>query len=161
MIRNFFLLHSENFSDWEKFQLNICIITDYALRKISEKLLTVHIFTFPESNDRHIVCTLTPDEVANFRVKFQPSEIGKYESSIRIAVMGNPYENITLTLDGESFNEAVVLDGLEFADANPKLQNKTNISDTSRRNRKATFKNISARSSRNRYFNKYLYNHFY
>ena len=85
-------------------------------------------------------------------MKFQPNEVGKYESSIRIAVVGNPYENITLTLDGESFNESVVLDGLEFADSNPANLSKMNISDTIRKNRKTSLKNSSARSLRNTHF---------
>ncbi|XP_033221021.1 hydrocephalus-inducing protein homolog [Belonocnema kinseyi] len=121
----------------------------FSLEPFNDSTSLAHMFDSvgDESNDRYIVCTLTPDEVANFRVKFQPSEVGRFESSIKIAVMGNLYENITLTLDGESIIEAIVLDGLEFADANSKIRSKTNISDTTRRNRKASSKNISARSS--------------
>ena len=91
---------------------------------------------------------MKPDENAQLKVEFQPKEIGKSEALIRIVVVDNPYENITISIEGESYNEAVVLEGLEFAENNVLHQSKIHGADTTRKNRKTSSRNLSAQSSR-------------
>ncbi|XP_043251741.1 hydrocephalus-inducing protein-like [Colletes gigas] len=87
-----------------------------------------------ESNDRYTVVRLTPGNVACFKVTFSPNEIGKRTGKIRLFVVDNPYENMTINLEGESYMEPLVLEGLEFEDnkRSATIGNRNSVSRTRR-----------------------------
>ncbi|KAG5334606.1 HYDIN protein, partial [Acromyrmex charruanus] len=75
------------------------------------------------SNDRCIVVRLIPEEMVSLEVKFTPREIGKYKSQVQLFITDNPYENLTIDLESETYAELIVLDGLELANTKLKSVN--------------------------------------
>ena len=65
-----------------------------------------------ENEERSIVCTLIPNDVAQILVEFCPIDVGRQHAKVRLLVVDNPYENMTIDLEGEGFIEYVVIDGL-------------------------------------------------
>ncbi|XP_046822171.1 hydrocephalus-inducing protein-like [Vespa crabro] len=61
-----------------------------------------------------VVIRMMPQDVASFEVMFSPKYIGKYTGRIRLFIVDNPYDNLTIDLEGESFLESIVLQDLEF-----------------------------------------------
>ncbi|KAG5323149.1 HYDIN protein, partial [Acromyrmex heyeri] len=86
-------------------------------------LLIVFIFSLNMSNDRCIVVRLIPEETVSLEVKFTPREIGKYKSQVQLFITDNPYENLTIDLESETYAELIVLDGLELANTKLKSVN--------------------------------------
>nr|XP_034173204.1 hydrocephalus-inducing protein homolog isoform X3 [Osmia lignaria] len=78
-----------------------------------------------ESNDRCVMILLSPENVARFKVAFSPDEIGTFYGKVRMHIIDNPYENLVINLEGESYLELVVLDGLEFDDNKRKKKSRT------------------------------------
>lgn len=60
------------------------------------------------SNDRCVVINLIPEETVSLEVKFNPREIGKYESQVRLFIVDNPYENLIVDLKSEAYAELIV-----------------------------------------------------
>nr|XP_012152505.1 PREDICTED: hydrocephalus-inducing protein homolog [Megachile rotundata] len=69
-----------------------------------------------EPHDRCTVILLMPGNVARFTVTFSPTQIEKYNAKLRLHIVNNPYENMVINLEGESYLEPIVLDGLELDD---------------------------------------------
>ncbi|KAK2576816.1 hypothetical protein KPH14_005450 [Odynerus spinipes] len=70
-----------------------------------------------DDNVRRNQCAVVrtmPKDVAQFEVKFCPREVGKYTACIRLFVVDNPYDNLTIDLEGESFLEVIVLQDLDL-----------------------------------------------
>ncbi|XP_015436069.1 PREDICTED: hydrocephalus-inducing protein-like [Dufourea novaeangliae] len=67
-----------------------------------------------EPNDRCTVVRLKPGNVARFKVRFSPTDISRYTGKIRVFIVDNPYENMAINLEGESYMEPIILEGLEF-----------------------------------------------
>ncbi|KAI4504415.1 hypothetical protein M0802_000886 [Mischocyttarus mexicanus] len=65
-------------------------------------------------DNRYVVVRTMPQDVASFEVKFYPKDIGKYTARIRLFVVDNPYDNLIINLEGESFIELIVLQDLEL-----------------------------------------------
>ncbi|XP_076763005.1 hydrocephalus-inducing protein [Xylocopa sonorina] len=95
------------------FLFNACVDT--------MRLLQVWEDYCDESHDRCAVVRLAPGNVARFKVTFSPTEIGKHHGKIRLHVTDNPYENLTINLEGECYVESIVLDGLPFEDNKRKV----------------------------------------
>ncbi|XP_043487241.1 hydrocephalus-inducing protein-like [Polistes fuscatus] len=65
-------------------------------------------------DNRYVVVRTMPQDVASFEVKFYPKDVGKYTARIRLFVVDNPYDNLIINLEGESFVELIVLQDLEL-----------------------------------------------
>lgn len=99
---------------------------------------------FLESNDRCTVVGLMPGKVARFKVAFSSDEIGKHTGKIRLFVVDNPYENLAINLEAESYMEAMVLYGLEMHEDKDKAN--TGHRDSVRKRQRAS--RISSEASR-------------
>lgn len=64
---------------------------------------------------------LMPGNVARFNVTFSPTKVDSHTGKIRLFIVDNPYENLTINLEGESYVETIVLDGLEMEDGKRKV----------------------------------------
>ncbi|CAG2057977.1 unnamed protein product, partial [Timema podura] len=58
-----------------------------------------------------IVC-LNPGQFATFDVHFQPQHISTYEGEVKLFIVDNPFENLSITLTGEGYMEDITLEGL-------------------------------------------------
>ncbi|XP_076237948.1 hydrocephalus-inducing protein-like [Calliopsis andreniformis] len=78
-----------------------------------------------ESNGRCTIVALMPGDLAYFNVTFSPIEVGNCTGKIRLFVVDNPYENLTINLEAESYMETIVLEGLEMEDSKHKVRNES------------------------------------
>lgn len=69
-----------------------------------------------DDEERRAVCTLTPGEMGRFFIDFRPRDPGRKSGEVRLVVLDNPYENMTIDLDGEGFAEDVVVEGLPLVE---------------------------------------------
>nr|CAD7439345.1 unnamed protein product [Timema bartmani] len=58
-----------------------------------------------------IVC-LNPGQFATFDVHFQPQHISTYEGEVKLFIVDNPFENLSIILTGEGYMEDITLEGL-------------------------------------------------
>nr|CAD7199703.1 unnamed protein product [Timema douglasi] len=58
-----------------------------------------------------IVC-LNPGQFATFDVQFQPQHISTYEGEVKLFIVDNPFENLSIILTGEGYMEDITLEGL-------------------------------------------------
>lgn len=65
-------------------------------------------------------------DVARFKTTFAPERIGKFYGKIRLHVIDNPYENLTINLEGDCYVEAIVLEGLPLDDNKLRTSNMGN-----------------------------------
>ncbi|XP_043285632.1 hydrocephalus-inducing protein homolog [Venturia canescens] len=70
----------------------------------------------PGEDHRSIICALRSDERVELLVDFRPKNVGPKRAKIQFHVMDNPYEDLTLELEGEGFMENVVLEGLPIVE---------------------------------------------
>ncbi|KAG7200298.1 hypothetical protein KM043_017763 [Ampulex compressa] len=68
------------------------------------------------TKERCTVLRLTAGAAAWLEIQFSPKEVGKYTAQIRLLIIGNPYENLAIELEGEGYMELVVLQGLDLVD---------------------------------------------
>nr|KAF7425254.1 hypothetical protein H0235_007692 [Vespula pensylvanica] len=68
-----------------------------------------------------------PQDVASFEVMFSPKNIGKYTGRIRLFIVDNPYDNLTIDLEGESFLESIILQDLEFLNTKTNNRRESNL----------------------------------
>lgn len=68
-----------------------------------------------------------PQDVASFEVMFSPKNIGKYTGRIRLFIVDNPYDNLTIDLEGESFLESIILQDLEFLNMKTNNRRESNL----------------------------------
>ncbi|XP_076283506.1 hydrocephalus-inducing protein [Lasioglossum baleicum] len=78
-----------------------------------------------ETNDRCTVALLMPGNVARFKVRFSPIDIGAHDGKIRLFIVDNPYENLVIDLKAESYMEPIILEGLEFQDNKSEVRRNT------------------------------------
>ncbi|XP_066585112.1 hydrocephalus-inducing protein homolog [Prorops nasuta] len=62
------------------------------------------------------VFRLLPEEKACFKIKFCPKEIGWNEDKICLTITDNPYENLILRVQGESYFEIIALQDLPLVE---------------------------------------------
>ncbi|XP_017761798.1 PREDICTED: LOW QUALITY PROTEIN: hydrocephalus-inducing protein-like [Eufriesea mexicana] len=74
-----------------------------------------------DPQDRCTAVRLASGNAARFKVIFNPRETGKHCGKIRLHVVDNPYENLTINLEGECYVESIVLNGLQSEDNNRKV----------------------------------------
>nr|XP_031837905.1 hydrocephalus-inducing protein-like [Nomia melanderi] len=82
----------------------------------TQRLLQIWNGSCDEPNDRCTVVLLMPGNTARFKIRFSPIEIGKYSGKIRLFIVDNPYENLVIDVQAESYMEPIVFEGLEFED---------------------------------------------
>lgn len=78
---------------------------------------------FTEPYDRCTVVRLGFKDTACFKATFAPEKIGKFYGKVRLHVIDNPYENLTINLEGDCYVEAVVLEGLPLDDNKVRISN--------------------------------------
>ncbi|XP_031371258.1 hydrocephalus-inducing protein-like [Apis dorsata] len=79
-----------------------------------------------EPYNRCTVIRLGTKDVARFKTTFAPERIGKFYGKIRLHVIDNPYENLTINLEGDCYVEAIVLEGLPLDDNKLRTSNMGN-----------------------------------
>lgn len=111
----------------------------YRIRSPDDIFNETKITRDSEKDNRSIICALSPNETVRLFLDFQPKRIGDKKAQIHFHVMDNPYESLTLDLEGEGFTENVIFENLPLVEIpKPELAGGANKSKKSLKNRGTT-----------------------
>lgn len=66
-----------------------------------------------EPIDHTVLLSIMPGEVAEFSAVFSPLETITYTSHIKLFIVDNPFENLSLKLIGEGYFEEVTIERIQ------------------------------------------------
>lgn len=101
---------------------NGCLIV-YLFISTDQGYIYTYLGFSTEPYDRCTVVRLGIRDMARFKATFAPEKIGKFYGKIRLHVIDNPYENLTINLEGDCYVEAIVLEGLPLDDNKVRMSN--------------------------------------
>ena len=66
----------------------------------------------PESRVHTLSVVVPMGKAADFAVEFNPTQVGRMSGEVRLTVVDNPYEESTIQLIGEGYEDEVTIDNI-------------------------------------------------